>query len=80
MLTAFRVGLAVMGGLGGFRAPGHGGSWSVVLVGLADGLILLAYLTWPGLSRRLGRLYLPLGLAFAIIGPQLAQHFQVLWV
>lgn len=74
LLTAFRVGLALLGMLGIRR---HGGSWLALLIGSADGLILLAYLAWPGLPRRLGRIYLPLGLGIAAIGPLLAQHVQM---
>ncbi len=77
MLTAFRVGLVMLGALG---AQHRGGPWLALLIGSADGLILLAYLAWPGLPHRLGRLYLPLGLGIAVIGPLLAQHAQALFV
>ncbi|MCX6030182.1 MAG: sensor histidine kinase [Chloroflexi bacterium] len=80
MLTAFRVGLVMLGALGIQR---HSGAWSTLLLGLADGSVLLVYLAWPGLPRRLGRLYLPLGLGIAVVGPLLTQHalapFSEIW-
>ncbi len=70
-LTALRVGLVLLGALGVQR---RGGEWPTLFLGSADGLILLAYLTWPGLTRRLGRFYLPLGLGIAVVGPLLTQY------
>jgi signal transduction histidine kinase len=77
MLTALRVGLMMLGALG---AQSRGGPWVAPLLGSADGLILLAYLAWPGLPRRLGHLYLPLGLGIAVIGPLAMQYAQARFV
>jgi signal transduction histidine kinase len=76
-LTALRVGLVMLSALG---VQSRGGPWFALLVGSADVLILLAYLAWPGLPRRLGRLYLPLGLGIAIIGPLLGQNALMLLI
>jgi signal transduction histidine kinase len=76
-LTALRVGLVMLSALG---VQSRGGPWLALLLGSADVLILLAYLAWPGLPRRLGRLYLPLGLGIAIIGPLLGQNALMLFI
>jgi len=77
-LTAFRVGLVLLGALGVLNARGGPAPWLALLVGVSDGLVLLVYLALPGLPGRLGRFYLPLGLGLAIIGPLLTMHMQAL--
>jgi len=39
--------------------------------------LLNVYLWWPGLSRRLGSIFLPLGLGLAAVGPILGQYFEL---
>ncbi|NTU74919.1 MAG: hypothetical protein HGA86_02230, partial [Anaerolineaceae bacterium] len=45
-------------------------SW-VGVGALLESLLLLGYLSWPWLEKRLGKAYLPLGLALATLGPLL---------
>jgi signal transduction histidine kinase len=40
---------------------------------LADACLMMAYLSWPGLQQRMGRYFLPVGLAIATLGPILEQ-------
>lgn len=40
--------------------------------------LLNVYLWWPELSRRLGSVFLPLGLGLAAVGPLLGQYFELL--
>lgn len=40
--------------------------------------LLNVYLWWPELSRRLGSVFLPLGLGLAAVGPILGQYFELL--
>jgi signal transduction histidine kinase len=41
------------------------------VVGVAECLLLVGYLSWPWLEKRLGRFYLPLGLFIATLAPWL---------
>jgi signal transduction histidine kinase len=77
LLTVIRLGLLV---LVGFELQARAGSWVPVLLSLADGLLLLGYLSWPALERTLGRLYLPIALGIAVVGPILIQHAQAILV
>jgi len=43
---------------------------------IANTVLLLGYLLWPGLQRRLGRAYLPLALVLATIGPIILAHLS----
>jgi signal transduction histidine kinase len=53
----------------------HSGSWvdlnGTVIVGMVECLLLVGYLSWPWLEKRLGRFYLPLGLLIATLAPWL---------
>jgi signal transduction histidine kinase len=51
--------------------------WAQV-VGVAECLLVLVYLFMPGLEKRLGRWYLPLGLVAATLGPSL-ENLIFLW-
>lgn len=50
-----------------------------LLFNLSDRFLLLAYLFIPGLPRRLGYWYLPLGIAIAAIGPFLANQLFIMY-
>lgn len=77
LLTIIRLGLVA---LTAFELQAQAGSWIPVLLSLADGLLLLGYLSWPALERGMGRWYLPIGLGLAVVGPILAQHAQVFFI
>jgi len=77
LLTVIRLGLVA---LVAFELQARAGSWIPVLLSLADGLLLLGYLSWPALQRGLGRWYLPIGLGIAVVGPILVQHAQVFFI
>lgn len=61
---AFALLLPVAANLEPFR-ENHGDYTLQLVVSLFDVLLLLAYLYWPHLQARLGRFYVPLGLALA---------------
>jgi signal transduction histidine kinase len=77
LLTMIRLGLVA---LVAFELQARAGSWIPVLLSLADGLLLLGYLSWPALERGLGRWYLPIALGIAVVGPILTQHAQVFFI
>jgi signal transduction histidine kinase len=78
LLTAIRLGLTALASLEGLGdgpfAAQHSGP-SVTILSVVDAVLLLGYLSWPRLQRRLGRVYLPLGIFLASAGPILIQHF-----
>ncbi len=41
-----------------------------------DGVVLLVYLSWPGLQKRLKRFYLPVAIVIAAAGPVLVQYWM----
>jgi signal transduction histidine kinase len=51
-----------------------------ILFNFADVILLLVYLWWPLLQRLLGRLFLPVGLIMATIGPIIGQYFTTVWL
>jgi signal transduction histidine kinase len=51
-----------------------------ILFNFGDVILLLVYLWWPPLQRLLGRLFLPVGLIMATIGPIIGQYFTTVWL
>jgi signal transduction histidine kinase len=45
--------------------------------GLATAGLLFGYLMWPGLASRLGKAYLPVGLAIATLGPIIGHYYML---
>jgi signal transduction histidine kinase len=80
LLAIFRAFLIIQLGLtvGNVLLHSHVGDlaacpWYTVAVALGCTLLLLGYLSWPGLSRYLGRLYLPSAVALAVFVSLLVQ-------
>lgn len=64
-------------GLSVFLAIKDEPSSPYALLLFSDVFLLAVYLWWPPLQRRLGRIFLPVGLAMATVGPIMSQHFNV---
>lgn len=80
LLAIFRAFLIIQLGMtvGNVLLHSHVGDlaacpWYTVAVALGCTLLLLGYLSWPGLSRYLGRLYLPSAVALAVFVSLLVQ-------
>lgn len=78
LLTTIRLGLTLLGSMEPVRGPTlnlrehHPTYW--IFLGLLDVVVLLAYLSWPRLQRRLGRFYLPLAIVLSTVGPVVVQY------
>ena len=77
LIKVFRLTVAVTGALGLLSACGELGDppqrlTSMTIFALVYAGVLLVYLSWRWLRRRVGRWYLPLALIFASISPILA--------
>lgn len=78
LLTTIRLGLTLLGTLElvrdlwlGLRE--HYPTYEIFL-SLLDVALLLAYLSWPRLQRRLGRFYLPIAIVLSTAGPVVVQY------
>jgi signal transduction histidine kinase len=58
--------------------PGLVGINGTVIAGMVECLLLVGYLSWPWLEKRLGRFYLPLGLLVATLAPWLENNQLIL--
>ncbi len=52
----------------------EGCPFCIIAVGAAGILLLIGYLSWPGLQERLGRYYLPIALFLAVFIPLIVQN------
>jgi signal transduction histidine kinase len=74
LFLLIQLGLIVLGVLAYMhRGDLSGCPFCIMAVAVAGILLLIGYLSWPWLATQLGRLYLPVALAFAVFIPLLVQ-------